>query len=353
MNKYLKQNSIQNDDNLYDALINLNKNKLKCLIVKNKSNKLLGTLTDGDVRRALISGISLKEKINKIYNKKPYYLYHGNFSQEDINKTFNKEKIDLLPIVDKKLKIIDIIDINASKNYFSNSKLKSNLSVVIVAGGKGTRLKPFTNVLPKPLIPINNSTLIELIIEKFQKSGLKKINIIVNYKRGIIKSFINNIEKNLEINFIDEKKPLGTIGGLSLLNFLDKTPILVTNCDVLIDIDYNKFIKSHIKHSNDVTMVTSKKEFTIPYGVCDIKSNNQLKSINEKPIYDFNINTGVYLINSEVVKLIPKNKFLDLNEFIEKLINKNFKVGTFEVNDKDWIDVGQWHEYTDAIEKLK
>ena len=243
MNNYLKDSCILNNDNLYTALINLNKNKKKCLIVKSKSNKLLGTLTDGDIRRALNSGILLKEKINNIYNKKPYYLIYGNFSQEDINKTFKKEKIELLPIVDRNLKIIDILDLNSSKNYIKKKQLKFDLPVVIVAGGKGTRLEPFTDVLPKPLIPLNNTTIIELILSKFEKIGLNKINIIVNYKSEIIKSFVNEIDKNVDINFVDEKKPLGTIGGLSLLNYRKKTPILVTNCDVLVDIDYSKFIK--------------------------------------------------------------------------------------------------------------
>ena len=239
---------------------------------------------------------------------------------------------------------------------FGNKKIDQNFNkkipVVIMAGGKGTRLEPFTKVLPKPLIPIDDKTVIERIIEKFRNFGLDTFYISINYKSKIIKSFFEELNPNYKVKFLEEKKPLGTIGSLGFIKQKINEDIIITNSDIIVDLDIKDFYNFHKDNKNDLSIVVAAKEYEIPYGSCEINSKGKLTKINEKPILNFLVNTGLYILNNASLKKIKKNKRLDMDELINHLLKKKKKVMVFPVSEKSWIDIGQWVEYKKTIEKL-
>ena len=226
------------------------------------------------------------------------------------------------------------------------------MKVVILAGGKGTRLAPFTDVLPKPLLPLNKKTVIEHIIEKFTSVGVKDFYLSINYKSLILKSYFKELKPKYFVNFVKEKKPLGTAGSLKLVENKFKKPIFISNCDTIINTDYSEIYKFHIKNKFKITIVASAQEHIIPYGICELNSKGQLLGIDEKPRHNLFVNTGLYIIDPTVIKLIPKNKYFDITELIKKVRSKKLKVGVFPIDEDSWIDVGQLEDYRKQIYKL-
>ena len=261
--------------------------------------------------------------------------------------------VDIIPVVDGNKKIIGItkIDDVFEKKVKKKSKKKS-IPVIIMAGGKGTRLEPFTSILPKPLIPIHGKPIIDHVMEKFKEFGVSNYYLSINYKSKILKAFFEENEKKNMINFIEEKKPLGTIGCLSKISRKIKSNFFVTNCDIIIDCDYSDLIKYHSENNNSITVVASFRNYTIPYGDCKIGKNGLLNKIDEKPRINLLANTGMYVMNKEVIKHIPKNTKFDLPELVTKIISLNKKVGIFPVSEEAWIDIGQWNEYKNALKNL-
>ena len=349
----MKINLIHPSNSIKDALKAMKINTDKCLIVVDKNNKLLGSLSDGDIRSAILKNISINVSINKIYQKKCIYFDIDNYRLEKAKNVFIKGIIGLIPIVDKKHKVVKILN---WKNVFINVEKKPqqliNLPVVIMAGGRGKRLDPFTRILPKALMPINEKTIIEYIIDRFLKFGIKNFYLSLNYKSLIIKSFFKELEKNYKTNFVVENKPLGTVGSLRLLNKKLKTTFFLTNCDVIIYSNYYDIYNFHKKNKNDLTLVVSTKQITIPYGTCELDKKGMLKKIIEKPEYDLLVNTGLYLLESKIINLIPKNKFFDFNELINICKKKNKKIGVFPIDEDSWIDIGQWSEYKKTFNQL-
>ena len=345
---------IQPNASIKDAFSQLDKSGKKCLIVANKKNKLLGTLTDGDVRKAILKGKFLKDNINGIYEKNPTLLKKGNYSPNEIKDLFLKKKVDVIPIVDSSKKVVDLIFFTEIFKKNKSNKHYKNFStaVVIMAGGKGSRLEPFTNVLPKPLVPINEKPVIEHIIERFVKNRFYNFFITLNYKSKILKAYFQETKPKFKLSFIDEPKPLGTAGGLSLLGSKLKKPFIVTNCDTIIDVNFDDLINFHITNSNDVTLVVSSKEHIIPYGTCKLTKKGYLQKIIEKPKFDFFVNVGMYVLNPNLIKLIPKSKTYDMTDFIQLLKTKKKQIGVYPIDDGSWIDVGQWSEYHKAVDRL-
>ena len=259
-------------------------------------------------------------------------------------------KIDLVPIVDIKKSVIDYA---TAKNIDRSGKLKKvAIDVIIMAGGKGTRLQPFTHVLPKPLIPVKDKTVIEKIIENFTKFGAKKIIISINYKSKIIKSFFDELNPKFNYKFIEEKKPLGTAGSLYFLKSKFRRDYFLTNCDTLADFDYSDVYNFHKKNKNDITVIVSTKRLVLPYGICKITKSGLLESIEEKPSQHLLINTGMYVVNNQLFKLIKKNKFLNFTDLISIARKRNKKIGVYPISDESWLDLGQWDEYQKTLKKL-
>ena len=243
------------------------------------------------------------------------------------------------------VKIIDYVS-NKKRNKTSNKKI--NTEVIIMAGGEGTRLRPLTNILPKPLIPLNNKTVIESIIEHFTNFNINKFIISINYKSDLIKSFFKELQPNYKFKFIQEKKPLGTAGSLGYIDPTQKKDYIITNCDTLIDFDCADFFDFHKKNKNDITILVSSKQFKVPYGVCKINRKGNLINISEKPSEHYLVNTGIYIINNNVLKFIKKEKYLDFDELIMIAKKNKKKISIFPVSENSWFDTGQWDEYLKA-----
>ena len=334
------------------ALKKLEIAKHKCLILVDKKKKFVGTLTDGDLRRAILKGAKFNDKIKKFIFTNSQFLRKNNFTKSNVDKIFNNKKLAILalPILNDSDQVIKVVYPNQKSNLSLNKKY--NISTVIMAGGKGQRLEPFTSILPKPLVPINGKTLLEQIMSHFKSYNFKRFIISINYKKEIIKAYFKE-NKNFRISFIEEKKMMGTAGSLKLISNRVSSDFFLTNCDVMVDVNYNDLIDFHKKNNYDLTVVASKKNFKIPYGVCQIDQEMMLKNIVEKPNYEFFVNTGLYVFKKRILTLLPTKPYLDMNELIKILIKNKKKIGAYPISDKSWIDTGQWDEYKNASENFK
>ncbi len=334
-----------------EALKQLESNSEKCLIVTQKNNILVGTLTDGDIRRALLNGASINSNINKYVKKNPFLFKEKDYDENLKNtlrykkviktiKKLNDEHIDIIPIINSKKEIKKIIFKKNLKKYIkTQNKLKDN-PVLIMAGGRGKRLKEFTNYFPKPLVPINNETAIENIINNFSKYGVKKFFASVFYKKNLIKSYLK--ENNFKnVKFLDERMPLGTAGSIGLLKGKIKNDFFLINCDTILSINMEKFYEFHKKNNFHITLVAASKNFQISYGACEInKKNGQLRKISEKPNFNYLVSVGLYLIKPSVINRVQKNKHLDMDILLKKVKSSGGKVGVFPISENSWKDTG-------------
>jgi len=348
----MKDIIVRPDITIRQAMKALDKAAEKCLLVVDDNNKLLGTITDGDLRRSILAGAQFSEKISSSCNTNPTVLVSYKHSIEEAKQLLRERKLDLIPVVDENQIVIDYITWDSIGAERQPKKSLNNVAVVIMAGGKGTRLEPFTKILPKPLVPIHEKPIIEHIIEHFTTVGCSDFHLTVNYKSRILKAYFEELQTDYKINFVEEKDPLGTAGSLRYLIDQFNDPFFVTNCDIIIKVDYTRIYDFHLKDDYDVTLVASTKEYVIPYGTCELNGNGHLSHINEKPQYDFLINTGLYVLNPDVLNLIPENKFYNITHLIEDAKNNGKKVGVYPIDDDAWIDVGQWTEYQKAFTKL-
>jgi NDP-sugar pyrophosphorylase family protein len=285
---------------------------------------------------------------------KNFYFLDLNYKEEEVKKIFKDTVASRIPVLKNK-KLVDII---IKEEFFKinseevTKRPQIKLPVVIMAGGKGTRLDPFTRILPKALIPIDDKPIIEIIMDKFADFGVTNFYISVNHKSKMIKAFFEDFHSNYNISFIDENIPLGTAGGLKYLEKKIVTSFFVSNCDIIIQCDYSKIYKFHKKGNFDLTLVSSIQHHIIPYGVCKLENDGSLKNIKEKPEYNFLVNTGMYILNPDILQFIPKNKSFDMTDLIKRLKERKKKIGVYPVSEKSWIDVGQWEEYKRAIKIL-
>ena len=338
---------------LREAMKNLSESGHKCLVIVDENDNLLGTLSDGDVRNAILKGMPIRESIESVFQKEPTVLIESQFDLSEAKKIFIENNFDLIPIVNKEGCLTDILFMESVlKSEKKNYSDRLDLHVIIMAGGLGKRMEPFTYVLPKPLIPIQEKPIIEHIVERFTKVGCTNFHLTVNYKSKILKAYFDELKPPYNISFIDEVKPLGTAGSLRYLKGQFTKPIFVTNCDIIIKADYKSLYDFHLKGNYDLTLVASMKEYVIPYGTCELNSDGSLLKINEKPEYDFLINTGLYVLSSDIINLIPKNRLYHITNLIEDAKEKGKRIGVFPIDDDAWIDVGQWAEYRKVMELI-
>ena len=344
MNNYI----ISKYKSIRDALTQLEKNDQKCLIAVDENKKIFGTLTDGDIRRALLKKANLDTKISNFVKKNPISiklnstkLIHKEIDEKikKIIKLSKDENIDLIPIIDKK-NIIKIVSTKSFKNLISKKREFSNVTALIMAGGRGKRLKQFSNYFPKPLFPVGDITAVEYIMNNFSKYGVKKFFLSLHYKKNLIKSYLKeNNYKN--IKYIEEKIPLGTAGCLGLIKGKIKDDFFLINCDSILSINLEKFYEFHKRNNFQITMVAASKNFKISYGACEInKKNGHLIRIKEKPNFNYLVSTGLYLIKPKVINKVIKNKPIEMDILIKKIKNKGGKIGVFPISENNWIDVG-------------
>lgn len=337
---------------LKDAMFALDKSGEKIIFIE-KNGKIIGSLTDGDVRRWILSMGDINEAVETVCNKNFTFITAG-YDSEEVKNIFLLQRYSCIPVLNKDYEVVDLIFWQHIFGHADTLQNKShlNLPVVIMAGGKGTRLDPFTKILPKPLIPIGDKSIIELIISKFLIYSIDSFILSINHKSNIIKAYFQELNPPYQISYIQEDEPLGTVGSLRLLPKSIQGDIFVTNCDILIDADYSDIYKEHIENNNDVTLVVSLKHIKIPYGVCEIVDGGELVKIIEKPEYDYLVNTGMYILRSELLKYIPVNRVFHMTDLIHDLKVNGFKVGVYPITEHSWIDIGEWAEYKKAVLKF-
>ena len=347
---------INETSSIKDALRVLDSTAERALLVVDGQNKLLGTVTDGDIRRYILSGKSINDSsdIRTVYNKEPIYIRRDEFSLELAKDKLINNKIELLPVLDKEDRVMDF---TTWAQLFSSARKKTSqikdLPVVIMAGGKGTRLDPFTRILPKPLIPIGEKAIIDIIMEKFSDYGINEFYISINHKAKMIKAYFEEMNGRYTIHYIEEERPLGTAGSLRFLREKVKDSLLVSNCDIIIDCDYSEIVRFHKENDYDITIVSSLKHFVIPYGICEIAKDGLLTDIIEKPEYNFLVSTGMCILKKDVLEVIPTEKKFHITELIDTVKNNKGKVGVFPISESSWIDIGQWEEYHKSIRSLE
>lgn len=344
---------VLNTSNIREAVKHMDFIGLGFIFLIDNADNVSGIITDGDFRRAVLKGVNLDDKASSISNRNFIHL-DINASEKKIINTFITSKINILPVLSKN-KVQKIL---FREDYNLNNKIvlpedDLDITVIIMAGGKGTRMAPFTNIFPKPLIPLGDKSMLEVIMDEYQKFGFNNFSISINYKGGLIKAYLNELNHNYRVSYLEEDNFLGTAGALKLFKKTNNNPIFVSNCDILIKDNYLNILEFHKEQENDLTIVAAMTHLKIPYGVCKIKPGGELIEISEKPEYDNLVNTGMYVLNPNVLELIPANTFFHITHLMEKIKLNGGKVSVYPVSEKSWIDVGQWNEYDKVIKELK
>jgi dTDP-glucose pyrophosphorylase len=346
MNSF-KNNIILNTRTLKEALKQLNdltSTGRLTLFVADENNVLLGTLTDGDIRRGILKDMSLDASVTEVMNKTPKVIRRGAFSISDI-ESFKKKQIDLIPIIDPEGRIEKIIDLSERKTILP-------VDVILMAGGEGKRLHPLTENTPKPMLLVGGKPIIERNIDRLALYGIDNFQLSIKYLGEKIKEhFSNGSEKNISIRYIEEEKPMGTIGSVSLADSFVHDDILLMNSDLLTDIDFEDFYRSFRNSEADLIVATIPYQVSLPYGVIET-NNNRVLSIKEKPTYTYYSNAGIYLFRKELVNFIPRGKFYNATDLMEDLIAKDLKVVNYPILTY-WLDIGKHDDFLKAQEDIK
>ena len=333
------------------ALKTMDEQKVKTLFVFDEG-RFEGLFTLGDVQRAIIKNIGLDKNVSAILDRGKIYGYKTE-SEGAIREKMRSIRAEVMPILDEYGNINDVwFWDDVFKGTEPDSRLKIDLPVVIMAGGKGTRLKPITNVIPKPLVPVGDKTILEVIMDQFESIGCHKFYMSVNYKADMMKYYLSQLDHKYDIEFFMEDKPLGTIGSVSLLKGKITTPFFVSNCDSINEQDYRDVWDYHVNNHNDMTIVTMVKSFKIPYGVIETGEDGLMTALKEKPEQTYQVNTGVYILNPELIDEIPEGEFFHITHLMEKVQSRGGRVGCFPVSEHSWKDMGEWPEYLKMINVL-
>ncbi len=332
-----------------EALKRMDEIKRKLLFVLD-GDIFLGVVSIGDIQRAIINQTDINEPIQKTLRK---HITAASVDQsfDEIKKIMIEKRAEAMPIINNEGKLEKIIyweDIVEESILIKPPEL--NLPVVIMAGGKGTRLRPITNVIPKPLVPIGDITIVEEIMNRFKNYGSSNFYMSVNYKAELIEYYFKNESKQkYDITYFKEDKPLGTAGSLHLLKDQLKTTFFVSNCDIIVEDDYSEILRYHRENKNELTLVAALKTYNIPYGTIETVENGLLGSLNEKPTLTIMINAGFYILEPHLINEIPADSFFHITELIEKLRTKNRRVGVFPISENSWKDMGEWNDYLKLI----
>ncbi|MCB9064640.1 MAG: NTP transferase domain-containing protein [Chitinophagales bacterium] len=321
------------------------------LLIVLENDKFYSLLSIGDIQRAIISNQPFDTPVKNVLRKK-IEVGRTTDTDEHIQKVMIAHRTEFMPILDEDGVMVDIIfweDIHQFNEHEALQGLK-DVPVIIMAGGKGTRLRPITNIIPKPLIPLGDKPMVELIVDRFTKYGASDFYLSINYKGEWIKKFFDDLDdKQYNVEYFEETKALGTAGSLYMLKDKIDSTFFVSNCDILIDQDYNDVLKYHRENKNELTIVAAIKKYSIPYGILETTNNGLLENIKEKPELVYQINSGVYILEPHLLKEVPENEFYNITELIEKVMERNGRVGVWPVSEKSWLDIGDWNEYLESM----
>jgi dTDP-glucose pyrophosphorylase len=333
-------------EDIRSALIKLNDLAAdNILFVVDDNKKLIGSFTDGDLRRGFIKGLGFDDNILEFVNKSPIFLTENQYSI-DLLKKYRENNIKLIPIVNIEGVIVDVI----------NFRTKSTLipaDALLMAGGEGKRLRPLTETTPKPLLKVGGKPIIEYNIDSLARVGVSNINLSINYLGDqIVDYFGNGSNKDINIKYVREEKPLGTIGSILLVDNFKYDDIIVMNSDLLTNIDFTDFFKTYKDSNADMAVAATSYHVDIPYAVLEVNEINIVKSLKEKPRYTYFSNAGIYIINKRLLNMIPKNQFFDITDLMDKVLEMNFNIITYPINGY-WLDVGKHEDFKKAQEDIK
>ena len=342
--------SIESSATILQALKKMDEQKRKLLIVVDNGS-FRSLLSIGDIQRAVIANTSMNQCVRSILRTNIRVASVGD-DKEMIKSHMRENRNDFMPILDGNNNVVDIIFWDELFDSPIKNESQFDLPVIIMAGGQGSRLRPLTNVLPKPLIPIGQQTMLEDIMDRFVACGSTNFYLSVNYKADVIKRYFDTLSNRpYNLSYFQENKPLGTAGSLHLLKEKINTTFFVSNCDIIIDEDYGRILQYHAENKNEITVVAAIKTMALPYGTLETKENGLLASLLEKPSYTFKINTGLYILEPHLINEIPEDEFYHITFLIEKLISEGRRVGVYPINEGSWIDIGNWDEYMKYIKQ--
>lgn len=345
----IQERTIQSITTVLQSLKKMDETKVKMLFVYD-GEKFVSILTIGDIQRAIIKGVDMNQQVMSIIDLNKKFASPAD-SRDSIREKMMVLRAECMPVVNEEG---DLVDVYFWKEMFKHTEAqkreKIDLPVVIMAGGKGTRLKPITNVIPKPLVPIGDKTILEVIMDQFESIGCHKFYMSVNYKADMMEYYLSQLDHKYDIEFFMEDKPLGTIGSVSLLKGKITTPFFVSNCDSINDQDYRDVYDYHVQNNNDLTIVTMVKSFRIPYGVIETGEDGIMTALREKPELNYQVNTGAYILNPECIEEIPEGEFFHITHLMEKITARGGRVGCFPVSEGSWHDMGEWPEYLKMIQ---
>lgn len=345
----ISKNTISEENSLKSALEQLGRIPVKVLLVVDVEGCFVATLTDGDVRRAILAGASLETEVSKVSNYHPMFLEVDNRAAAE--KIMLEKGVIALPVLDNARKIQKVYVIGEERQHDDISPM--NIPVVIMAGGLGTRLYPYTKILPKPLIPIADIPISERIIQSFQRIGCEEFYMVINYKKNMVKAYFNDLDKEYKIHFVEEDIPLGTGGGLSLIKEYISDTFVLTNCDILIIDDVRSIVKHHKEAQNKVTIVCSLKNFEIPYGIVNFAEGGEIESFVEKPAMSFFTNTGYYICEKEIFNYVSYNEKIGMPDIVDRMRVAGLKIGIYPISENAWLDMGQFDSMESMERRLK
>ena len=343
---------IRLDNVVRDAITTINRNEQGIALVVDEEQRLLGTITDGDIRRAILAGEDLSSPIQVLLDQRPASPYpepitaRVGSSAADLLKLMKEKFVKQLPLLDKEGRVIDLVTM---EDLLPDDALP--LKAVIMAGGYGTRLSPLTKEIPKPMLPVGDRPLMEYTVDQLKRVGIKNVSISTHYlTEQISEYFGDGSDFGVEINYIKEEHPLGTAGALGLMDTPEE-PLLVINGDILTKVDFRSMLAFHKKHMADLTVGVRQYEMEVPYGVLDC-DGPIVVHLSEKPRHSFLVNAGIYLLEASVFSYIPHNEYINMTDLIDKLLEEHRKVVSFPILEY-WLDIGQPLDYKKAQEDLE
>ncbi len=329
------------DKTIADALNNINKSGSKISLIVNNKGEFQGTISDGDIRRALINGKDQKTPIQEIVNTNAL-IVTPDIKSEIILQIMVKNKVQQIPVIDENKKIVGLF-------LWDEVMLQRKIlnTIVIMAGGKGSRLSKYTKNCPKPLLPVGGKPMLERIIERAKSQGFERFLISINYLGHMIEDYFADGKKwKVKIDYIKEDKPLGTAGAIGLMSSSSKLPFIVSNCDIVSNFNFSELLNFHYEHNAKATMAVRLHEWENPYGVVQTKGVD-IVDFEEKPIIRSHINAGVYILEPSAIKLINKNEKIDMPDLFKRIKQKNLRTIVYPMYEP-WLDIGRPEDYYKA-----